>query len=99
MFDKSEMVSESGFVNTSYKSFGRFARLRSMLKIGLVALLVQSPIYATDPIEVDPDPDITTTIVVEDSAEVNPESLPPGRYMIIVVDEDGSREAYEIQKH
>ncbi len=99
MFDRAVEISEVGSAVTSRNFFGRFARIQSMLKIGLVALLIQSPIYATDPIDVDPDPDSTTTIVVQASEEEDTtESLPPGRYMIIVVAEDGSTEAREIHK-
>lgn len=73
--------------------------IQSMLKIGLLALFIQSPIYATDPIDFDPDPNSTTTIVVQASEEEGAiKSLPPGRYMIIVVDEDGSTEVRQIDK-
>lgn len=99
MFDKAVEVSEVGSAVPSRNSFGCFARVRSMLKIGLVALLIQSPIYATDPIDFDPDPDTITTIIVQASEEEgSTESLPPGRYMIIVVAEDGSTETQEVHK-
>ena len=98
MFDKAVEVSEVGSAITSRNSFGCLARVRPMLKIGLLALLIQSPLYATEPIDVDPDPDSTTIVVQASEEEDTTRSLPPGRYMIIVVAEDGSTEAREIHK-
>ncbi len=103
MFPSYKKVSEVGSAVssrcTSRNTFGRFSRTWSLLMIGLVALLIQSPIYATDPMDVDPDPDLTTTIIVQAAEEQDTaESLPPGHYRIIVVAKDGSTKTREIHK-
>ena len=99
MFYNKEILSETTSEKSFYNALDRFPRFKSILKVGLLALLFQSPIYATDPIDVDPDPDHSTTIIVEASAEEETTaSLPPGQYTVIVVDEDGSTETREIYK-
>lgn len=83
-------------------SFVRKTR-RALLGLGLAALLVQGPAFATDPIDLDPDPDFaasaTTTIVVDSPSEVDIQSLPPGRYLIVVVGEAGKTQTFEIWVH
>ena len=98
MYKKTEPVAAIHSANCTKKSFNCAGRVLSLLIAGLLALLLQSPIYATDPIDVDPDPDAPVTIVVQSLEEVDTDSLPPGDYVIIVVAEDGSRETYEIRK-
>ena len=63
-----------------------------------MALALSSPLLATDPIDVDPDPDYgpITQIVVESMEQVDLETLSPGVYWIVVVHGDGPNETYEI---
>lgn len=66
----------------------------------LTLLLIPSTAYGTEPIDLDPDPDFTSpmvTIVVQHAADLDIGSLPPGHYLIIVIDEEGRRYSYEIR--
>ncbi len=68
-----------------------------------MALLIQSPLYATDPIDVDPDPD-TVTIEIKTTVQASEEEdfiarLPRGqRYIYTVITEEGSTETRKIDK-
>ena len=110
MSAKSEIVptASSGETRASLrKAFSDiFRRLRkggsslaSICTIFFVAFLFVWPAHATDPVDVDPDPDtqtVTTPIVVEDLSQVDPLTMPPGHYVILVVVEDGPDEIYEL---
>ena len=61
------------------------------------ALLVGGPAWATDPMDVDPDPDGAPTLLyVEESESVDAGSLPPGHYVVIVRIDDAPDETYEL---
>lgn len=95
MFEIQKNTSEPFFGNHSKYS----ARARKWLGIGLLALLFQNPIWATDPIAVDPDPDFTstsTTIYVDASEPLDVASLAPGHYVIVVIAEDGVEQSFEV---
>jgi hypothetical protein len=63
----------------------------------LAALMLAGPVLATDPEEVDPDPDFRSTIlVVTDLTQVSPQELAPGRYLIRVITADGSETIHEL---
>ena len=96
MFEKSEMLSEDRTDNRTF----RVAPARAALALALLAILVQGPTFATDPIDVDPDPDFTqgtTMIVVDSTDDLDLGSLPAGHYVIVVVAEDGSQSTFEIE--
>ncbi len=96
MSNSQENACEYRFGNKS----PRFRPARAFFRIGLVALLVQSPVFATDPIDVDPDPDFASTaktIFVDSSDGLDMESLAPGYYLIVVVGDDGSERSFEVR--
>ena len=80
----------------------RFVSALAIIKICLVVLLVQAPAFATDPIDVDPNPDpptgssATTILYVDASEKIDVDSLAPGHYVIIVTHDDNSQSQYEI---
>ena len=89
-------------VSARQKNNARFVSALAIIKICLIALLVQAPAFATDPVDVDPNPDpptssgLTTPIYVDESERVDTEGLAPGRYLIIVTHDDNSQSQYEI---
>lgn len=76
-----------------------FRRSLALLQIGMVAMLMQSPVWATDPIDVDPDPDFASnpvTITIDASDQLDIDSLAPGHYLIVVIADDGSEHSFEV---
>lgn len=76
-----------------------------ILKVACLTFLVQSPLFATDPTEIDPDPDYAsfstesskaTTLVVFDLDSLDIAGLPPGRYLVVVIDENQGVRRFEI---
>ena len=95
MFHKNGMV----FSGRTSELSGRRTSTFLLLALCFLALLFPGAAFATDPIDLDPDPDLAapaTTIVVDDLESVDVGSLPPGRYILIVLGEDGSTQTYEI---
>ena len=89
-------------VSACQQKNARFTSALTIVKICLVALLVQAPAFATDPIDVDPNPDPPSssssmvTLYATDAEPVDVDSLLPGHYLIIVTHSDGSQSQYEI---
>lgn len=103
MSKKNEWTSEAVSRTTadSRATGRRFRRVLALIQIGLVALLTQAPAFATDPTDADPDPDYsssstTTTLVFYGMDEVDVSGLPPGHYVIIVIDENGASHTFKI---
>ena len=98
MFETKKNVSGQFVGNNVENNTEKLGRGRSWLAVALLALLFQSPVWATEPIAVDPDPDFTstTTIYVDASEKLDIASLAPGHYVIVVVAEDGSQQSFEI---
>lgn len=63
----------------------------------LVLLLLAGPVRATELEEVDPDPDSALVLLVVSEREaVDPMTLEPGHYLVIVVAAEGAEWIYEI---
>ncbi len=67
-----------------------------------ICLAIATPVFATDPEEADPDPDgfsagsQTRVIVLRDLSDLDPARLEPGRYIVRIIDADGTQAVYEI---
>ena len=96
MFKTKEMF----FAAQKNHKSGRLVSILLALQICLMVLLVPGSVFATEPVDLDPDPDLTssiTTIIVNSLDEVDVDSLEPGTYVIIVIHEDGSQDTYTIR--
>lgn len=89
------MLFSKGFVSARRSDHARSLFTLIVVVLCLVAL-VQTPAFATDPIDVDPNPDHGQNLYVGDLEQVDVDSLPPGRYVIIVTSENTSQRRYEI---
>ena len=103
MSEKKKNASEKYF----NRQFRRAEIVRGLFKIALLGLLFQSPLHATDPTEIDPDPDYLssstsvsepTILIVPSLDSLDIDGLRPGHYVIIVVgeNENGAGRRFEI---
>lgn len=73
----------------------------ALAQLALVTLLASGPAWATDPIDVDPDPDgapsSMTVLYVDESESIDVGSLAPGHYQVVVLGENGPEEIYELE--
>ncbi len=75
-----------------------------LIAVILTACLAAAPVFATDPEEVDPDPEgltadpeLTTRIItLSDLSDLETARLEPGRYIVRIADSKGARTVYEI---
>lgn len=79
----------------------RFPFLTAMILT--VSLAVAMPAFGAEPEEADPDPftqtsgsAVTQELVVADFAELDTDRLAPGRYVVRVVDAEGTKAVFEI---
>ena len=96
MFKTKEMF----FAARKNHKSGRLVSRLLALQICLLVFLAPGSVFATEPVDLDPDPDLTsstTTIIVNSLDEVDVDSLEPGTYVIIVIHEDGSQDTYTIR--
>lgn len=104
MFESNDVPSVSTQATSTRRlsSVGRKAA-QVIRGLGVMALLLQSPAFATDPIDADPDPDFftstttttTTTIVVDSLDQVDLQGLAPGHYLIVVMGSSGVELTFE----
>lgn len=95
MFEKKENTCQGSRVNVPK----RLASAWIVLHLCLLALLAPGWALATEPIDLDPDPDANVTsmtILVDDLDDLDIEALPPGHYIIIVLSPDGSSYTFEV---
>ena len=84
----------------SDNTFFRHASSHNTLSVLFVTLflLVAGAVFATELEEVDPDPGTTQLLYMSASefVQLDPASLAPGRYLLRVVQEDGSETVLEL---
>ena len=99
MFKTKEMF----FAARKNHKSGRLVSILLALQICLMVLLVPGSVFATEPVDLDPDPDTppptngSAVFVHEEEEQDLKRSLPPGHYVITVLEEDGGHRTYEIR--
>ena len=79
-----------------------------LIALALTACLAAAmPAFAADPEEADPDPEqqsaqtsgsaVTRVLTLDDPADLDPDRLAPGRYIVRIVDAEGTKAVYEIE--
>ncbi len=82
----------------------RASHVLSLIALILTLSLAAIPAFAADPEEADPDPErqatqgssSVTELVLTDPAELDSRCLAPGRYLVRIVDAEGTQAIYEI---
>lgn len=83
----------------------RTSHVLVLITLILTLCLAAPPAFAADPEEADPDPEqqaaqssesVTRVLTLSDLAELDRSRLAPGRYIVRIVDAEGTKAVYEI---